>query len=403
MATYKVGEKILHEVEHEEHQTLLGAHHQFGGRPICLCKTPGVEMYIAKIESGTYIVKRMPNSAQVHAPFCEHFEQPPGLSGLSEVMGSAIQPNLADNSFDLKFDFALNKTGKRPPVSQVGSEKDSVVANPHRLTLRGFLHFLWEEADFNKWVPNMAGKRNWYRIRKYLLAAADGKRCSAGSMAELLYMPEEYSDADKSAIAQRRLALLAKTAQSNAKGQRLMLAIGLFDRFAQSGGGHRLYLKHAPDFPLLLSDDIHRKISKRFAVELGLFDFFPEANLMVIATLWVDVSGVAHVDQLSFMMVTANWIPFDNSYEATLFEKLTLANRFFIKGLRYNMTSDKVLAACMLTDCEPPVALLIHAPKDANAEQILSDIQVPTWTWDVASGKMHELPQATRSLLHSTH
>jgi hypothetical protein len=393
MAAYKIG-GLVFEGLGEEDQLLLASKHELGARPLCLCKTQGVEMYIARIESGAYIVKRMPNSAQAHAPQCEHFEIPPGLSGLSEVMGSAIQENHADQCTDLKFDFALSKTGKRPPASSAGSEKDSVQANPSRLTLRGLLHHLWSEAGFNVWVPRMAGKRNWYVIRKYLLAAAGGMRSSAGRLHEILYIPEHYDAAEEQAIAARRMGLLSSTAQNSSKGQKLLLCVGEFDRFSVGGSGQRVFLKNAPDFPMLVSDDLYKRISKRFAMELGLFDFFPDAHLMMIATLWVDVSGVAHVDQFSLMMVNDCWLPIESSYEATLFDLLIKEHRYFIKGMRYNLSSDKSLASCMLTDCEPPIALVLESPKQAGEEVCPIDIPFSVWSWNVQSGKMPVLPSA---------
>lgn len=397
MATYLIGENTVEDVTAEEHQALLGAFHQFGGRPQCLCKQPGVEMYISKIESGVYVVKRMPNSGQAHSPNCEHFEIPPGLSGLSQVMGSAIQQNQTDQCIDLKFDFALSKIGKRPPIAPSGAEKDSVAANPNRLTLRGLLHYLWEEAGFNRWVPRMAGRRNWFVVRKHLLAAAEGKRSSAGSLADLLYIPEAYDEDNHKLIAQKRLSLLARAAQSTSKGQKLIVTIGLLDRIEMGAGGHRLFLQHAPDFPLLIADDLHRRLVKRFSVELGLLDFYPKANLVVIATLWVDVSGVSRVDQISVMMITPNWIPFESSYEWVLFEELTVKDRYFIRGMRYNLTSDKVLASCMLTDCEPPVAMLINTTEEGVA-QSPSEIPFELWTWTVTTeASMPVFPATNRT------
>lgn len=396
MATYRLGENIVRDAGDEEHQALLGAFHQFGGRPMCLCKPDGVEMYIAKIETGVYVIKRMPNSAQGHNSNCDHFEIPAGLSGLSQVMGSAIQENQVDQCIDLKFDFALSKTGKRAPIAGSGAEKDSVVANPNRLTLRGLLHYLWEEAGFNRWVPKMAGRRNWFVIRKHLLAAAEGKRSSAGSLADLLYMPEAYDEINHKAIAQRRLSLLARAAQSTSKGQKLILAVGVLDRIDMGGSGHRMFLQHAPDFPMLIADDLHRRLMKRFHIEFGLSDYFEHARMMVIATVWVDTSGVSRVDQMSVMMVSPNWIPFESSFESSLFEELTAKNRYFIRGMRYNLTSEKVLASCMLTDCLPPVAMLINASAEGET-QAAPEIPFALWTWEVAKESMPSFPVANLS------
>ena len=95
-------------------------------RPLCLCRTPGIEMYVAKVDE-KYLIKRMPNYGSGHAPACDSYEPPPELSGLGQVIGSAIQENPDEGTTALKFDFALSKgasrsapaptSPRRPPTS----------------------------------------------------------------------------------------------------------------------------------------------------------------------------------------------------------------------------------------------------------------------------------------------
>ena len=85
-------------------------------RPSCLCQGSGVPMYIAQL--GEHLVlKRMPNSGKVHAPDCDSFEPPPELSGLGQVMGSAIREDPDAGLTTLKLDFSLTKApGRAAPV-----------------------------------------------------------------------------------------------------------------------------------------------------------------------------------------------------------------------------------------------------------------------------------------------
>ena len=39
-------------------------------RPLCLCRNPGVPMYVARI-GDQHVVKRMPLSGRTHGPQCE--------------------------------------------------------------------------------------------------------------------------------------------------------------------------------------------------------------------------------------------------------------------------------------------------------------------------------------------
>jgi len=145
--------------------TLLGEVYGTKNRPLCVCREPGVEMYIAKV-FGKLLIKRMPDSGGNHAPACDSYEPPLRLSGLGQVMGTAIQENLENGITTLKLDFLLTKRASRAAPVPSGMETDSVKPDGNKLTLRGTLNFLWDQAGFNRWSSAMRGKRNWFVIRK---------------------------------------------------------------------------------------------------------------------------------------------------------------------------------------------------------------------------------------------
>nr|MBP9893363.1 DUF1173 family protein [Planctomycetota bacterium] len=187
MAIYQVGDRSIHS-DDPALPELLADIYSARVRPLCLCRTPGIDMYVARVDA-KYIVKRMPNSGSDHAAACDSYEPPPALSGLGQVIGSAIQENPDEGTTALKFDFALSKgAGRSAPVAS-GKETDSVKTDGNKLTMRGTLHYLWEEAGFNRWAPTMAGKRSWYVIRKYLLQATEDKTAKGASLAGMLYIP----------------------------------------------------------------------------------------------------------------------------------------------------------------------------------------------------------------------
>ena len=89
-------------------QKELAIMHASKKRPICHCRNPGIEMYIAKIEDH-YIVKRMPETGGLHSPTCDSYEPPAELSGLGEVLGTAIKENLDGLEGGGSFAFILKK------------------------------------------------------------------------------------------------------------------------------------------------------------------------------------------------------------------------------------------------------------------------------------------------------
>jgi hypothetical protein len=84
-------------------------------RPLCLCQSSGVDMYVPKIWS-QYIVKRMPNTRKFHHLQCDSCEPPEELSGLGRVEGSAIQEDTQTGATTEKLNFSLTKSaGKQAP------------------------------------------------------------------------------------------------------------------------------------------------------------------------------------------------------------------------------------------------------------------------------------------------
>ncbi|OWY41157.1 hypothetical protein CEK28_00040 [Xenophilus sp. AP218F] len=366
-------------------------------RPLCLCRTPGVEMYIAKVGS-RFVLKRMPNSGGLHDPECDSYEPPAELSGLGQVMGAAIQEDIEAGITTLKLNFSLAKTGNRAPPQGTAKESDSVKTDGTKLTLRGTLHYLWEQAHFNKWMPGMAGKRNWAVVRKYLLQAAANKQAKGGSLTDILYIPEAFNLERKEEIVQRRLARMGKFATVEKGSRKLQLLIAEVKEFAPARYGQKIVVKHLPDYHFMLPDDLFTRIKKRFGEEIGLWDSVENARLIVIGTFGVNSSGVASIEEAALMVTNENWIPFEHLYDKTLIDGLITSNRRFIKGLRYNLPSGRPLASMILTDTRPAaVAMYIVPPDVANeyrqvVNELLDESQLSAWVWITENGSMPPLP-----------
>ena len=236
-------------------------------------------------------------------------------------------------------------------------------ADASKLSLKATLHYLWEEAGFNRWSERMTGKRNWFIVRKHLLQAADNKIAKGAPLSEVLYIPEVFSTERKTELAQRHLSAVSRIRATSAGPRRLMLLIGEVREFAAARTGHKLVVKHLPDHPFLLSEDLHRRMTARFEREITLWDAVAGAHLIVIATFGVAPSGVTAVEELALMVVTETWIPIEHIYDANLVNALTDQRRRFIKALRYNLPPSRPLAAAVLLDTLPsPVALYVVPP-----------------------------------------
>jgi len=252
--------RVLTETADEpERQSILAAMYRKKERPVCPCKNPPIEMYIAKV-GNRYIVKRMPDTGQLHSPDCDSYEPPAELSGLGEVLGSAIKEDTENGIIELRFDFSMTKMPGRPPVNATGPEEDSVQTDGSRLSLRSTLHYLWEQAGFNKWTPAMAGKRSWRVIRKHLLAATSDKVAKGKPLPNQIYIPETFSQESKAAIKQNWLGLVARLSPKSSGPKQLMILIGEVKEITPARYGNQIVIKHAPDIRFFLPADLQKKM-----------------------------------------------------------------------------------------------------------------------------------------------
>jgi hypothetical protein len=385
----------------ESLQSELARTHKAKGRPLCMCRQPGVAMYIAKM-TDLYVIKRMPDTGIEHSPHCESYEPPPELSGLGEVIGQAIKEDLESGVIALKLDFSLTK---RPGLSQPdasGSPSDTVATDGKKLTLRSVLHYLWDESEMTKWSPKMLGRRSWFVVQKYVSEAALGKSAKGAELAGSLYIPEPFYPDRKDEISHRRNARFIDLQHLEKGAKKLMILVGEVKEITAARYGFKLVVKHAPDCHFMLDEDIHKRLLKRFSGELELCTAVDGSHLMAIATFGVSTAGVASIEEIALMATTENWIPFENIREKELIDALTDRSRHFVKSMRYNMAPNRALATAVLTDTQPsPVALYIDDGAEQELSAALADLisssAVASWTWNAGAESLPALPNSARS------
>jgi len=409
MATYVFGSLRLSS-EDEGFTEALAAGHADHLRPKCLCVVHGAEMYVARLGDG-FIAKRMPGSGSRHAPGCPSYESPPEASGLGQVLGTAIQEDRATGETTLKLGFSLSKIGGRTTTPAPGSPSDSVASDGSRLSLRGLLHYLWDQAELTRWHPGFAGKRTWGTVRRQLLLAAEHKLARGEALRGRLYIPEPFAVEQRDALNARRIAQWSQAVAAPGKPQHLMLLIAEVKEIVPARYGHKAVLKHVPDQAFALDEPLYRRLGRRFDAELALWGSADDVHMVVIATFGVSEAGIPAITELSLMPVTPQWLPVEDVFDKQLAEKLVSAGRSFIKGLRYNLGATGMLACATLTDCNDPAPLLFIVPAGAeNSGHGLGvcDPAVPVWLWHPTREAMPPLPTvagrraATDGSLHAS-
>jgi hypothetical protein len=363
-------------------------------RPRCLCMVEGVEMYVARLGDG-YIVKRMPKTGSLHAPDCPSYEPPPEASGLGQVLGSAITEDPATGETTLKLDFAMSKLAGRSTMPTAGGEGDSVASSGTKLSLRGLLHYLWDQAELTRWQPGFAGKRTWGTVCKHLLHAAENKIARGDSLRARLYIPEVFSVEQRDAINARRIAQWSQAIAAPGRPQHLMLLIAEVKEIVPARYGFKAVMKHVPDQAFALDEPLYRRLGRRFESELALWSAAEDIHMVMIATFSVSAAGIPTVIELSLMPVTRQWLPVEDAFEKQLIDRLVGDARSFVKGLRYNLGAASALASATLTDCEGSAHLLFVVPagvEDNGRHLLVCDASTPVWLWRPSSEAMPTLP-----------
>ena len=360
-------------------------------------QTCALPIYVARLAGANegFIVKRMPNTGSHHAPDCPSYEPPPESSGLGQVLGSAITENPATGETTLKLDFTMSRIAGRSAMPTAGSDSDSVMSSGTKLSLRGLLHYLWDQGELTRWQPGFAGKRIWGTVRKHLLLAAENKIARGDSLRSRLYIPELFSVDQRDAINAKRMAQWSPAIAAPGKQQHLMLLIAEVKAIVPARYGFKAVVKHVPDQAFALDEQLYRRLGRRFESELALWGAAEDIHMVIIATFSVAAAGITTILEMSLMPVTRHWLPVENGFEKQLIDRLVADGRSFVKGLRYNLGTESALASATLTDCEgsAPLLFVVHAGTEDSGRYLqVCDPLVPVWLWNQSSEAMPSLP-----------
>lgn len=382
--------------EHELERALAAAHEE-RIRPLCLCSDPPVPVYVTRL-GDTFVLKRMPFTGSQHAVSCSHYESPAELSGLDEVLGTAISEDPDTGVTQLRVGFAMSKGMPRTVGSSTGQESGGVRSDGVQLSLRGLLHFLWYDADLTRWLPGFAGRRSWGVVRSHLLAAAVNKTVRGVPLMNSLYVPEVFTAASRDEIDARRMRRFANGLQRHADVRPLMLLIGEVKEIAPMRYHFKVVVKHMPDQAFLLDSQLHRRMVKRFERQLSLWDTSKHIRMIVIATFAMSDVGLLMIEELSLVPTSSHWLPVEDGYELQLVDRLVNDGRAFEKVLRFNAKLEQRSATAILLDAErSPVAMCLDRTStefDTSPEiEALRPGSGPfQWIWRVHTSALPSFP-----------
>lgn len=380
-------------------QPALARAYDSPSRPRCLCVAGGVEMYVA--HHGEFVIKRMPDSGVRHHPACPSFEPEPAESGLGELLGDAVI-EAEPGRVEVRVGFAWERVAarqRRPGAAQPSTD----AARPQRrLSLRALMHLLFERAGFNRWSPAMLGKRNQAVLHKYLMQAADGVIVKGVNLGERLYVPEPFSEAKKTELSQRRRAKLSVLHPHDGHWP-MALVIGEFKACEFAEPESRVWIRHMPDAPLLVSNDHWRRIQRVYGpiLEARDADIAVGVRLLIVALIRARREQTYEVDAASLMLASEQWIPLEGVQELPLVDALVMQRRRFVKPLPYDARNVAAFANATLLDVgRVPQPLHLISPYWPPAERAAKERAIAVcgegaWVWRTEE-PMPALPGAAK-------
>lgn len=337
-------------------------------RPRCICVPGGLETYVAKLND-CFVVKRMPETGHQHAPSCPHFEPSATESGLQHFLGTAIREDPVTGLTALRLDFSLSKSHSRGPQRQpTAIEARAAGCHLPRLSLRGLLHHLWDQAGLTRWHPGFEGKRSWATVRRHLQDAAQQNVAGGIPLSTKLYVPEPFTPADQESIRARRSACWTRTATLQTGHQMLMLVIAEVKVIEPARYAFHAWVKHVPDIGFALDGSLYRAVGRRFSEELSMWSASKGIRMVMIATFGVASTGVPTISRLSLMPVTQHWLPVETLDDLRLVERLVGEGRAFKKTLRYDLTRSTTASRLFLTD-RGEAAMPIYPDRPSSTTQ----------------------------------
>ncbi|KPJ94776.1 MAG: hypothetical protein AMJ53_04590 [Gammaproteobacteria bacterium SG8_11] len=373
-------------------QALLEKHK--ASYPVCLCNPEkALPLYIA--QKTIFYLARMPGTGDQHASYCPFFGAPPAMSGLAVYRRSAIEEKDHDRvAVKLCDGLGVRATSAAGSGGRGRGSKQGSNPQRSRLSLRALLHYLWTSAEFNRWAPKMNGKRNYYVLYKYLMAAADNIEIQNTRLSAYLYMPEPFVFEEKQDIARRAQQRLYHLLLDAGGRRKRMLVVGIVKRFTASPFGYGVHLKHAPP-PLILW--MKEDTLNNFLGEAGERLEDPNAllgdthHLVMIMTVDRTTNGNLSIVKAAAMKTTHAYIPFENPYQVTLINAL-MPSRLFSRQLRYDADGETIVPDFLLLDAgKQAVPMYVfgfrkQARQDAAIRAHIKhceDTNEPCWFWDV--------------------
>lgn len=357
---------------------LLAQAHASGERANCLCTNEMPELVIAHVNGGYYL-RRMPGTGQQHDPECAHFEIDPALSGRGNLEHSgAIQRDADSQKLIVKLGFSMSqKIIAGDPLKETGDDlkvdapvSDFVAKSSMRkLSLRGLLDLIYEEAGLSRRYPAMGTKRFWGIVGREIKKTISQIRTAKQSNAKVTFVPQFAKSGEY--ITNNLAAGAFIDALKHVRGTvPFGYVVAQYHSVDTNYSDPRLIIRYCDE-----RIKLPHKLYEQFAMyyQDGLEATQNEGNPFIVLARVHREGKELVANQLVGMPLDAYWLPVpDSALEARVIEELIRSERAFEVTLRHGAPREQVTSTATLLDTPRATAIYV-APLDEDEDNEESD------------------------------
>lgn len=300
-------------------------------------------------KSDNYWLARWSYSGSEHASDCRFYsvwaddEQ-------SNIYTSDVVKTIAPGCFRIKLPTGLQKKetpAENAPARQPVAKTEGKRRRQPEMSLLGLIHFMWEQAEINRWHPNFDKRTRddaWaaWRLKQIAEKISVGR---TGLDSVLLTMAKPGTQGMKNNWA------VVNGAEKSGKRLVMISYLNISSREEDRNLNGSLSLALSAGFPYLdIPSDLIARLNRSFSRELG--DWRRGQKVMLIAETDPPIKkfkqregktvpyNICTVIDAALMTVSDRFIPLDSSWEGVIEEKLWQEKRQFIKPLRYDGEAD---------------------------------------------------------------
>ena len=380
MSNVRIDKSFIPDLSNSEGQETLAHAHKHKKRLFCGCTEPNPELYVACLNN-LFFVKRMPETGHEHDVECEHYAPRENVG--KGQLGDAIRENVDTGEVTLRLGFGLSKAleSSRIPKKKKEEKDDERITTKSRDTsasnkqigITSLLHYLYEEAQFNRWSPKMAGKRSWWVVATHLRKALEGKIGKGEPLAAHTFIPRDNTTDDQNAFNKWHKQLMP----GNAKKASIGIVIDELKDISEAKFGYKIELEHLPGRHVFVNENVVKRLYKNFEREFDQRDM--GAKLIFIGAVYLNAGGAMLYERAGLLAVdSGKWLPMSDFYGNQLIQHALNTDRRFYIPMHYDL-EDMLLPTITLTDTEHPISIITVTDLAENDVWLEEDVETIMW------------------------